>query len=384
MFGGNQRRQGGARGAEGGAPRLGTGAADYLFPVLPTARPAFLSSTPGSSFASADTAELGRDARSNGTEKKPGAGQGGGSPAALRPSASASYLSAFGQRMHHDDSAPLFERRSVEESREQSMADSDHRRELRHLRLQLRESSTQLATAERINEDLEQRLERLARRHVEDVREKDGQLSAMREERDAALEDADRWQKEHDLQVKKRDRALEALRRVEQELYRMHLRKYDVMGAAKSSAAAASSSSSSLDDSRSMMSSANSVSQHSQLPPGFPVPREVSLLVNSPTKRQSVEQNWGLSDKPCKVHGRIGCPCSILAFEANQAAGIESLSEFLGLRAEDAGHTRLGNEAEVVRPSSLPRNIINRTPPMSRAPSRLEASSPGGVSLHGV
>ena len=197
MFGGNQHRQE-ARGAEGGAARLGTGAPTTYSPC--SRRRALPSEQHARQQLRRRHSRVGRDAHSNGTEKTPGAGQGGGSPAALRPSASASYLSAFGQRMHHDDSAPLFERRSVEESREQSMADSDHRRELRHLRLQLRESSTQLATAERINEDLEQRLERLARRHVEDVREKDGQLSAMREERDAALEDADRWQKEHDLQ----------------------------------------------------------------------------------------------------------------------------------------------------------------------------------------
>jgi hypothetical protein len=385
--------------------------ADYLFPVLPSARPAFLSGA--TTNASSVAASSSPGGAAGGIARYVRGGGGGGGRSKWHENDENDKNDKNGnndnQRFYPAEAgfggggAPLFARRSFEEEEEEEeeehvrrraarrAADGDYRHDLRALRLQLRESSEQLSVVENINDDLERRLEQLAHRHVEDVRQKDGQLSVVRRERDDAREDAARWQREHDLQVKRRDRAREALRRVEQELYRMHLRKYTV-GASSSDGGGGGSAAA----------SANSISQQSQLPAGFPVPREVSLLVSSPAKRRQAQQDAATQERlrarmastPCSVHGRVGCPCSALAFENNQAAGLESLADFLGLDEGsdededsdgDGGHGMVGRYESA---SSLARGIINRSPPPGGgrygSMPHPDASSPGGVSLHGL
>ena len=370
---------------------LGAEATDVLFPVLPNARPAFLAD-PNDRFGHHTSAAFSSnlnfrvnvaDARgSTGRGTKLGGAMGhggsklGGDVFQGREQTMLSGDSFMNGENEHD--TPLFERRSLEERRESQLANGDYRQGMRTLHMQLQDSSEQLAMVEGINDDLEHRLERLALRHVEDVRKKDEELTVMRKERDAALANAEHWKKEHDIQVKRRDRALENLRRVEQELYRMHLRKYDIVSGKESAE----------EGGGVRNGSSAHVLKHSQLPPGFPVPREVSLNIQSPHSKMMTFQEQGQdirwSNKPCHVHGRVGCPCSALAIETNQAAGLSSLSDFLGIEGEDfdsPDKIDFGSSSESVGRTiaSLPQDI-QKEPSLVATPQK--ATSPGGVSLH--
>ena len=42
-----------------------------------------------------------------------------------------------------------------------------------------------------------------------------------------------------------------------------------------------------------------------------------------------------LNNMPCYVHGRVGCPCSAMAYETNVSEGLDSLACFLGVDDDD-------------------------------------------------
>jgi DNA repair ATPase RecN len=122
---------------------------------------------------------------------------------------------------------PLFTRTDRtdfdEEEDRLSTADYNRMREL------LDDTSRQLGQVEHINEDLEHRLERQARQHLQTIRSKDNKLIKSNKERDEALSQIEHWKQEYDAQVRRTEATAERLRRVEKELYRMHLQKYNVM-----------------------------------------------------------------------------------------------------------------------------------------------------------
>jgi len=136
------------------------------------------------------------------------------------------------QRSHgtydpHDQQMPLFTRtdRTNFEEEEDKLSPEDYNR----MRELLDDTTRQLGQVEHINEDLEHRLERQARQHLQTVRSKDNKLIKSNKERDGALSQIEHWKHEYDAQVRRTEATAERLRRVEKELYRMHLQKYNVM-----------------------------------------------------------------------------------------------------------------------------------------------------------
>ena len=347
--------------------------ADYLFPSLkPAAPPSFMHSSLASSHNSVGHSGL----RSMLQQQPP--------QPTLRPQPYPSHAPHHHQQQQQpfradyggdggdgDEHVPLFQRRTEDEARAQQLGDGESRQEVERLRRQLREIRRRLGEIEHINVNLEERLQHQARVHVADAREKDASLSAARAERDAARQEVNKWKRDFALKIRECDRAAEQLRRAEKELYRMHQRKYELLEARPGESKA--------DASR-------------RMPPGFPVPREVSFGVNGGSvtqvrqvqgqhqhwqqQQQGHQSSWAMakamrSNSPCHVHGRVGCPCAGLAFESNRASGIDSLADFLGIGGGSAGG---GADAAGLR-----------TPQMRPQGSGYGAvESPGGLSLKDV
>ena len=84
-----------------------------------------------------------------------------------------------------------------------------------------------------------------------------------------------------------------------------------------------------------------------------------------------------LNNMPCYVHGRVGCPCSAMAYETNVSEGLDSLACFLGVDDEEA------EEEEDAR-QHVSMDFNNYSTPNIRPQSSSNLESPGGLSLPGV
>ena len=230
---------------------------------------------------------------------------------------------------------------------------------------QLEDTTRQLTQVEHINEDLEHRLEQQARRHLQVVRSTENQLKQTGQELQDTVSQSNQWKEKYEAQVRRTDAGAERLRRVEKELYRMHLRKYNVLNERRASGNGGETKS----------------PPSSPFPPGFPVPQDVNAMSvhytalredggndtrrgnssssssrggstlsvqNKGKQKQSLrikdEERRAMarmkkSNMPCYVHGRVGCPCSAMAYETNVSEGLDSLACFLGLGGDEDGAT---------------------------------------------
>ena len=223
--------------------------------------------------------------------------------------------------VQQDTTRPLFERRREEEEMARRHANPEMEDEITMLREQLKEANARFAEVDHINVDLEHRLERQARMHVDAVAKLDAHAAELRLQLRESQDEVERWKEKHELETRRATRSMENLRRVERELYRMHQRKYDVLRG----------------------------QERSEFPPGFPVPRDVHSLHPSgmhpqhgASSKDSLDSasshslgrryvRMTTSDEPCTVHGRVGCPCTNLAEESRRAQAMDSLCCFFGV-----------------------------------------------------
>jgi len=293
---------------------------------------------------------------------------------------------------------PLFARRNKNSFLEEEREDRLLREDTRLLREQLEETHKQLAQVEHINEDLEHRLEHQARRHLKSIRSNENKFQTMLKERDAAMLQVKRWKNEHEAQVRRTEVGAERLRRVEKELYRMHLRKYNLLNAGGETK---------LNSGK---------APDSPFPPGFPVPQDVATFTqytamdgtdlekNDSNKVATITNKSRIKDEerramsrmrksnmPCYVHGRVGCPCSAMAYETNVSEGLDSLACFLGLPMSDTSdqHDRgygtgqyRGSESNITHRKKSNVSMDYRTPDLR--PSGFPGESPSGLSLPGM
>jgi hypothetical protein len=315
---------------------------------------------------------------------------------------------------HYNDQVPLFARRNqnsfIENEREERLSHEDNSRLADHLEDALK----QLAQVEHINEDLEHRLEQQARRHLQVVKRHNSKLTKTSKERDEAIKDAQKWKDEYNNQVRRTEAGAERLRRVEKELYRMHLKKYNVLQQQQQQQGGNG------------MKSLGGLS--SPFPPGFPVPQNITTtstvvgagsstalgmrngITSSGNNYKSINGGSGgniadrksrikdeerramarmkKSNMPCYVHGRVGCPCSAMAYETNVSEGLDSLASFLGLPMSGDGDDGNGNvrhsTEEVYEERKTNNAFMEYRTPEFRPSSYSNLESPGGLSLPGV
>ena len=89
-----------------------------------------------------------------------------------------------------------------------------------------------------------------------------------------------------------------------------------------------------------------------------------------------------LNNMPCYVHGRVGCPCSAMAYETNVSEGLDSLACFLGVDDDDEEEEE--EEEEDARQHNVSVDFNNYSTPNIRPQSSSNLESPGGLSLPGV
>ena len=298
----------------------------------------------------------------------------------------------------HDDQVPLFARRREESLLEQEEEDRLSREDVLQLRDQLDDTLRQLTQVEHINVDLEHRLEHQARKLNKVQRLADKKLQKSTQACNEALLKVDDWKQKFQTQSKKTEHTQEKLRRVEKELYRMMQRKYDVVPGQRGS----------VGESKTTLES-------SLRSAGLPVPQDVrnisinyntlGNIKNSNNINDSINNNENsgqagsnqrnsrmmdeqrranartkMQNIPCYVHGRVGCPCSAMAYETNVSEGLASLASFLGIEEEENGSTTEGNR------NNQRSHLVSgefRTPDM-RPKSHSNLESPGGLSLKGI
>jgi hypothetical protein len=374
--------------------------ANYLFPPLSNERPAFLNGHRNNNSNNNSSSNNSSSNNSNSNNNN------NNNNIINNNNNNSSGLTAMinAQNHHfqdpHDQQVPLFARHQQEIFREEEEEDRMSREDVHRLRETLEETSRHLAQVEHINVDLEHRLEKQARRHVQKIQTADKKLRKCNSERVEAQSEVERWKKEFEAQVRRTEVGAERLRRVEKELYRMHLRKYDVVNNG---------------------SGGEMKSSESNFAPGFPVPQAVNNVnfnyntlgneagnvndihvlsktnQNTQKTRMMDEQRRAMatakmSNMPCYVHGRVGCPCSAMAYETNVSEGLNSLACFLGLEEgnEDVTTQRRRRRhqptAATVINSSRRQHIASgefQTPEMRPQNNYTIGDSPGGLSLPG-
>jgi len=115
-----------------------------------------------------------------------------------------------------------FEQIQDEELAQKDIKIVECQEEIRHLQKQLQQTKQHARSMESINNDLESRLEHMAKDRIL-VNNK------FYDEKKVLVDDRDTWKEKHEKEVMRTKNLEKTIRQLEKELYMMHLRKYDIV-----------------------------------------------------------------------------------------------------------------------------------------------------------